>query len=709
MRMRRLFTILASIVVTVSLWAQSPEKMSYQAVIRNSGDSLVRNTQIGMQISILQGAVNGTAVYVETQSPTSNANGLVSVEIGTGITSDDFASIDWANGPYFIKTEIDPTGGSNYTIIGTSQLLSVPYALHAKTADVLTGGITETDPAYTASQAAKITSTDITNLGNLSGVNTGDQDLSGLATKTEVTAGLATKVDKEAGKGLSTNDYTSAEKTKLAAISGTNTGDQDLTGLATKTALADSTAKVRSEIPDVSGFLSAETDPAYTASQAAKITATDITNLGNLSGTNTGDQDLTGLATKTEVTAGLATKVDVEAGKGLSTNDYTSAEKTKLAAISGTNTGDQDLSGLATKTEVTAGLATKVDKEAGKGLSTNDYTSAEKTKLAAISGTNTGDQDLSALATKTEVATGLATKVDIEAGKGLSTNDYTSAEKTKLAAISGTNTGDQDLSALATETEVATDLATKVDVEAGKGLSTNDYTSAEKTKLAAISGTNTGDQDLSGLATKTEVTAGLATKVDKEAGKGLSTNDYTSAEKTKLAAISGTNTGDQDLTGLATKTALADSTAKVRSEIPDVSGFLSAETDPAYTASQAAKITATDITNLGNLSGVNTGDQDLTGLATKTEVTAGLATKVDVEAGKGLSTNDYTSAEKTKLAAISGTNTGDQDLSGLATKTEVTAGLAKVRSEIPDVSGFLSAETDPAYTASQAAKITSTD
>src|SRR5574344_908060 len=249
MRMRRLFTILASIVVTVSLWAQSPEKMSYQAVIRNSGDSLVRNTQIGMQISILQGAVNGTAVYVETQSPTSNANGLVSVEIGTGITSDDFASIDWANGPYFIKTEIDPTGGSNYTIIGTSQLLSVPYALHAKTADVLTGGITETDPAYTASQAAKITSTDITNLGNLSGVNTGDQDLSGLATKTEVTAGLATKVDKEAGKGLSTNDYTSAEKTKLAAISGTNTGDQDLSALATKTALADSTAKVRSEIP----------------------------------------------------------------------------------------------------------------------------------------------------------------------------------------------------------------------------------------------------------------------------------------------------------------------------------------------------------------------------------------------------------------------------------------------------------------------------
>jgi hypothetical protein len=101
---------------------------------------------------------------------------------------------------------------------------------------------------------------------------------------------------------------------------------------------------------------------------------------------------------------------------------------------------------------VTTSLATKVDKVTGKELSTNDYTTAEKTKLAAITGTNTGDQDLSAYATTAQVATkanasdvttSLATKVDKVTGKELSTNDYTTAEKTKLAAITGTNTGDQ--------------------------------------------------------------------------------------------------------------------------------------------------------------------------------------------------------------------------------------------------------------------------
>jgi len=159
--------------------AQAPEKMSYQAVVRNSSDQLVTNTSVGMQISVLQGSATGTAVYVERPFPTTNANGLVTIEIGTGtVVSGDFATIDWANGPYFIKAETDLNGGSNYTITGTSQLLSVPYALHAKTAESITGGITETDPVYTTSQAANVTASDITNLSNLSGTNTGDQTIS---------------------------------------------------------------------------------------------------------------------------------------------------------------------------------------------------------------------------------------------------------------------------------------------------------------------------------------------------------------------------------------------------------------------------------------------------------------------------------------------------------------------------------------------------
>ena len=143
--MKKVFTILLAVFLTATVWAQSPNKMSYQAVIRNSSEALVTNTTVGMQISILQGSASGTAVYVETQSPTTNANGLISIKIGDGtVQSGDFTNIEWANGPYFIKTETDPAGGTDYTITGTSQLLSVPYALHAKTAESVSGTITAT-------------------------------------------------------------------------------------------------------------------------------------------------------------------------------------------------------------------------------------------------------------------------------------------------------------------------------------------------------------------------------------------------------------------------------------------------------------------------------------------------------------------------------------------------------------------------------------
>ena len=120
-----------TLLLTISSFAQAPEKMSYQAVIRDAENALVTNQQVGMQISILQGDV---AVYEETQTPTSNTNGLVSLEIGEGtVISGSFTAIDWSADTSFIKIETDPSGGSNYTITGTSQLLSVPYALYAKT------------------------------------------------------------------------------------------------------------------------------------------------------------------------------------------------------------------------------------------------------------------------------------------------------------------------------------------------------------------------------------------------------------------------------------------------------------------------------------------------------------------------------------------------------------------------------------------------
>jgi uncharacterized protein (TIGR02145 family) len=132
--MNKFYTLIVAVLITATTFAQAPEKMSYQAVIRNSGDALVTNQAVGMRISILQTTATGTAVYVETQTPTTNINGLVSLEIGTGTpVTGTFAAINWANGPYFIKTETDPTGSTTYTITGTSQLMSVPYALYSAT------------------------------------------------------------------------------------------------------------------------------------------------------------------------------------------------------------------------------------------------------------------------------------------------------------------------------------------------------------------------------------------------------------------------------------------------------------------------------------------------------------------------------------------------------------------------------------------------
>jgi hypothetical protein len=115
-----------------NVFGQAPQSISYQAIIRNASDILVTNTAIGMQVSILQGSSTGTAVYVETHTPTTNANGLATIQIGNGTAvSGTFATIDWSAGPYFIKTETDPTGGTTYSITGTQQLLSVPFALYA--------------------------------------------------------------------------------------------------------------------------------------------------------------------------------------------------------------------------------------------------------------------------------------------------------------------------------------------------------------------------------------------------------------------------------------------------------------------------------------------------------------------------------------------------------------------------------------------------
>ncbi|SMD33165.1 hypothetical protein SAMN04488029_1530 [Reichenbachiella faecimaris] len=179
--MKKILTIVLTMLFIVSLLiiqqlqAQAPSKMSYQAVVRDASGTLVIDQEIGMRISILEGSSSGTAVYVETHNPTSNSNGLISIEIGDGsVVSGTFSDIDWSTEAFFIQTEIDPLGGSSYTITGTSQLMSVPYALYAeKAGNTFSGDYNDLSNIPTGSDFDG----DFANLTNIpTGISDGDDD-----------------------------------------------------------------------------------------------------------------------------------------------------------------------------------------------------------------------------------------------------------------------------------------------------------------------------------------------------------------------------------------------------------------------------------------------------------------------------------------------------------------------------------------------------
>jgi hypothetical protein len=136
-----ILSLVAAATLSLSSFGQAPEGFKYQAVVRDAGNTILNNQAVGMRMTIQQGSIGGTTVYSETFSTTTNAYGLVNLEIGNGtVVSGTFATIDWSNGPYFIETAVDVTGGTSYAVMGTSQLMSVPYALYAETSGSSTPG-----------------------------------------------------------------------------------------------------------------------------------------------------------------------------------------------------------------------------------------------------------------------------------------------------------------------------------------------------------------------------------------------------------------------------------------------------------------------------------------------------------------------------------------------------------------------------------------
>jgi len=134
--MKTIKTITTALLVIIAMqsFAQSPSGFNYQAVVRNNSGEAIANQSVSYRFNILEGLATGTEVYSEDHAVTTDDRGLVNMVIGTGVSTDDFSTINWGSDAFYLEVEVDETGGSNFTTLGTSQFMSVPFAMHAETA-----------------------------------------------------------------------------------------------------------------------------------------------------------------------------------------------------------------------------------------------------------------------------------------------------------------------------------------------------------------------------------------------------------------------------------------------------------------------------------------------------------------------------------------------------------------------------------------------
>ncbi|MCQ2959868.1 MAG: hypothetical protein MJ198_06745 [Bacteroidales bacterium] len=276
--MKRIFLILAAAMMSITVMAQVPQKFNYQALIRNADNEIVSNRVVNVSVSIV--AENEQVVYSETHETATNSNGVLTIWIGGGKTTDDFSAIDWAKGNYFVKTETD-LGGGVHAISGVSPLLSVPYALYAeKSGD---------------SQA-----TDLSGYA----LKTDLPDMENYATKESVPSveGFATKIEVE---------ETYAKKTDIKEV--------DLSGYALKTDLPDMEMYATKEsVPSVEGFAT-KTEVEETYAKKTDIKEVDLSGYAlkeelpymEMYATKESIPSVEGFATKSDVEETYAKKTDL--------------------------------------------------------------------------------------------------------------------------------------------------------------------------------------------------------------------------------------------------------------------------------------------------------------------------------------------------------------------------------------------------------------
>ncbi len=269
--MKKILLFLMIVFLTVNVIAQAPDRFSYQAVVRNSGGQAMPNQLVNFRISVLQGSASGTPVYVETKQLTTSSGGLADFSVGSGsIVTGTMTGINWATNTHFLKVEMDIAGGSNFVLMGTSQLMSVPYALDAKKAEGL-------QIPFVVSNNNSNTLIDITNTGSGFAIKGDNTNATG---NTRGVQGTASSTDGTGVFGIAT--ATSGLAIGVAGLTSSSSGSGVSAVNNSPTGSGSGIAAASYSPNGVAGYF---TNPA--AGGHALITDQGDVKIGNLSGTGT--------------------------------------------------------------------------------------------------------------------------------------------------------------------------------------------------------------------------------------------------------------------------------------------------------------------------------------------------------------------------------------------------------------------------------------